>query len=300
MRIVSLLPSATEIVGALGLADRLVGRSEECDWPPEVRALPAVTASRVDTSALAGAEIDAAVRAALAEGRSLYAVDAALLERLQPDLILTQDLCEVCAVSSSEVRSCAAGAEVVSLDAHTIGELCERIEELAARLGVPERGADVVATLRRRLEAVRTRIGDEPRPRVFVAEWLEPPFAGGHWVPEMVAAAGGECVLGRAGEPSYATTWEEVRAAAPDVIIAAPCGYDRLRAAQEAATSVPDLGCPVVAVDANAFFSRCGPRLADGVEQLAAILRPRSGLSATADRARGDGETGRFPRGQAG
>jgi iron complex transport system substrate-binding protein len=272
MRIVSLLPSATEIVGALGLADRLVGRSEECDWPPEVRALPVVTASRVDTSALAGAEIDAAVRAALAEGRSLYAVDAALLERLAPDLILTQDLCEVCAVASGDVRSCAAGATVVSLDAHTIDELCERIEELAAQLGVPERGTDLVRTLRARLEAVRARVGDRPRPRVFLAEWLDPPFAAGHWVPEMVEAAGGDCMLGRVGEPSYATTWEEVRAAAPDLIVAAPCGYDRSRAAQEAAGSVPDLGCPVVAVDANAFFSRCGPRLADGVEQLAAIF----------------------------
>jgi iron complex transport system substrate-binding protein len=268
MRIVSLLPSATEIVAELGLAGALVGRSEECDWPPEVGKLPVVTASRVDTSALRGAEIDAAVRAALADGRSLYAVDAQLLDELRPDLIITQDLCSVCAVSSRELRI---DVETISLGATTIAELYDEIERLAARLGVPDAGARLVARTRARIEEVvpHTRL----RPRVFVAEWLDPPFAPGHWVPEMVELAGGICVLGRTGEPSFPVTWADVRAARPDVVVAAPCGYDRARAAEEA-RHVPDLGCPVVAVDANAYFSRCTPRIAEGIARLADILQP--------------------------
>jgi iron complex transport system substrate-binding protein len=272
VRIVSLLPSATEMVGALGLADRLVGRSEECDWPPEVLDLPVVSASRVDTSPLEGAEIDAAVRAALADGRSLYAVDAELLDELGPDLILTQDLCAVCAVSSGELRD--ACAEALALDASTIEELYAVMTGLARRLGVPERGDDVVATTRLGVEEIRRSVAGLPRPRVFVAEWLDPPFAPGHWIPEMVDAAGGECVLGHSGERSFAVTWDDVRAARPDVVIAAPCGYGRERAAREAAHNVPDLGCPVVAVDAHAHFSRCGPRIVDGIAELARILHP--------------------------
>jgi iron complex transport system substrate-binding protein len=280
MRIVSLLPSATELVASLGRVELLVARSEECDFPAEVQQLPAVTASRVDTSRLAGAEIDAAVGAAVAEGRSLYAVDAALLGELRPDLILTQDLCAVCAVSSGAlVDACPAGAEVLALDARTIAELCDAIAVLGARLGADDAAAAVVAALRARLDAVRTLVRGRPRPRVFVAEWLDPPFAPGHWVPEMVDLAGGYCVLGPAGEPSFRTTWDAVRAAAPDVVVAAPCGYDEQRAAREA-VSVPDLGCRVVAVDANGLFSRCTPRLAEGVERLAEILHP--GLAAAA------------------
>jgi iron complex transport system substrate-binding protein len=273
MRIVSLLPSATEIVGSLGLADRLVGRSEECDFPHQVAALPVVTASRVDTSTLAAAEIDAAVRAALTDGRSLYAVDEELLARLQPDLILTQDLCAVCAVSTDQVRDCSAGAEVLALDAATIDELCIEIASLARKLGVVQRGEDIVAELRARLERVRERTHGQPRRRTFLAEWVDPPFAPGHWVPELIEIAGGECVLGRAGEPSFRTTWEDVRAAQPELVVVAPCGYDLARAEREAAR-VPDLGCPVAAVDANAYFSRATPRLADGAEQLAALLHP--------------------------
>ncbi len=269
MRIVSLLPSATEIVGALGLAGSLVGRSEECDWPPEVRDLPVVTGSRVDTAQLAGAEIDRAVRAALADGRSLYAVDAGLLEELRPDLVLTQDLCAVCAVSSSEL--CAFDVETISLDARTLDELDAEIRALARRLGASEHVAD---EMRERIAAIRASVRGLPRPRVFVAEWLEPPFAPGHWVPEMVEAAGGECVLGRAGEPSFPTTWEDVRAARPDLVVAAPCGYDVARAAQEAQRCVPELGCPVVPVDANARWSRSTPRLVDGIAELAELLHP--------------------------
>jgi iron complex transport system substrate-binding protein len=273
VRIVSLVPSATELVAELGLADLLVGRSEECDWPPEVRELPVVALSRVDTTTLQGAEIDAAVRDALADGRSLYAVDAELLERLEPGLILTQDLCAVCAVSSGEVAACATSAEILPLDTRTLVELDETVDRLARRLGVPERGQAVTARLHARLDAARARTAGRRRPRVAVLEWLDPPFAPGHWVPEIVAAAGGECVLGRAGANSYRIGWDEVRASRPDLVVAAPCGYDRERAAREAARSVPrDLGCPVVAVDANASWSRCTPRVADAVEELAAIL----------------------------
>ena len=273
MRICSLLPAGTEIVAALGLAERLVGRSEECDWPPEVAELPIVTASRVDTTKLDGLAIDGAVRAALADGRSLYAVDAELVERLRPDVLLTQDTCAVCAVSSGEVReACAVDAEIVSLDASTIADIEASIEALAERLGVPERGAAVTAEMRRRVGAVAERVEGRERPRVFLAEWLDPPFAPGHWLPEMVELAGGTCVLGRAGERSYPTTWDVVADTAPDVVVAAPCGYGVERSAAEAAR-VP-LRTRTVAVDANAYYARPAPRVADGVEQLAFLFHP--------------------------
>jgi iron complex transport system substrate-binding protein len=276
VRIVSLVPSATELVAELGLAGLLVGRSQECDWPPEVRELPVVAASRVDTASLDGAEIDAAVRDALAGGHSLYAVDAPLLERLAPGLILTQDMCAVCAVSSDQVATCAAGAEILSLDARTLAELDGTIERLAARLGVPARGRAITSRLHARLEAVRARTTGRRRPRVAVLEWLDPPFAPGHWVPEIVEIAGGDCVLGQIGADSYRIGWDDVRSCRPELVIAAPCGYDRDRAAREASLTVPDLGCPVVAVDANASWSRCTPRLADAAEELAALLHPAS------------------------
>jgi iron complex transport system substrate-binding protein len=273
VRICSLLPAGTEIVAALGLAERLVGRSEECDWPPEVAELRVVTASRVDTTKLDGAAVDGAVRAALADGRSLYAVDTELVERLQPDVLLTQDTCAVCAVSSGEVRElCAVEAEIVSLDASTLAEIEASIEALAERLGVPERGAAVTAEMRGRIDGVTERVAGRPRPRVFLAEWLDPPFAPGHWLPEMVELAGGTCVLGRAGERSYPTTWDAVADAAPDVVIAAPCGYGAERSAAEAAR-VP-LRARTVAVDANAYYARPAPRVADGVEQLAFLFHP--------------------------
>lgn len=272
MRICSLLPSATEIVGALGLASSLVAVSQECDWPPQVRGLPIVTAARLDTRALGGREIDRAVRTALAEGRPLYAVDEELIERLRPDVILTQDLCEVCAVSSKDV--CAVDAQVVSLDARTIGELEQGIVALAERLGVRERGAALVEEFRAKLARVEESVHDLERRRTFVAEWLDPPFAAGHWVPEMVARAGGEQILGRAGEASYATSWKEVRAGHPELVVLAPCGYDAGRAAREAEADVPTLPCRIVAVDAQSYYSRAGPRLADGVAQLAFLLHP--------------------------
>jgi iron complex transport system substrate-binding protein len=276
MRIVSLLPSATEIVADLGLADSLVGRSEECDHPPEVRALPAVSASRVDTSGLAGEAIDRAVRDAVADGASLYAVDPELLDRLAPDVIVTQDLCRVCAVSSDDV--CDIGARIVSLDPRTLTEIAAAVRALAAELGVAERGDVVAGRLEERIAAVRDRVAGLARRRVFLAEWLDPPFACGHWLPELVEAAGGFDVLGRAGEPARETTWEEVAAAQPELVVAAPCGFDATRAALEwsRVTDRHDAlsAWTVVPVDANAFFARPSPRVADGVEQLARLFHP--------------------------
>jgi iron complex transport system substrate-binding protein len=273
MRICSLLPSGTEIVAALGLADSLVGVSEECDWPPQVRGLPVVSASRVDTRRISGARIEQEVRAALSDGRPLYALDAELLESLKPDLILTQDLCAVCAVSSADVDElCASAADVVALDAGTLSEIGAGMLRLARLLGVPENGRTAVADMQSKIDTVAAHVREAPQPAVCVAEWLEPPYAAGHWIPEMVALAGGREVLGKAGAPSYPTSWDVIRERRPDLVVAAPCGYDHERAAREAA--LPPLGCRVVAVDANAYYARPAPRLADGVAQLAHLIHP--------------------------
>lgn len=273
MRICSLLPSATEMVAELGLAHCLVGRSQECDWPPEVEQLPVVTASRVSSEGLSSRAVDRAVREALAEGLPLYAVDAALLDRLRPDIILTQDLCRVCAVSSDDLRGLSSlQAEVVSLEPRSLEEIGQSILVLAERLGVPERGRAVAAGMEETLAQVRRAVAGQRRRRVFVSEWLDPPYAAGHWVPELVEVAGGEEVLGRPGEPSFATSWEEVLARSPELVVAAPCGFDLGRALAEA--RLPELPCPAVAVDANAYFSRPGPRLAQGARLLAFLLHP--------------------------
>jgi iron complex transport system substrate-binding protein len=274
MRIVSLVPSATEIVAELGLAGRLVGRSAECTYPPEVLSAPVVTASRVDPATLESAAIDAAVREALADGRPLYELDADLLERLRPDVIVTQDLCEVCAVSRGEVeRLCAVPAEIVALDPRTLADVEASVRELARLLGVPARGEEVAAGMRGRIESVRRAVAARPRRAVFVAEWLDPPYAAGHWVPEMVEAAGGRELLGRGGERSFRTSWEAVRAAAPELVLLAPCGFDLERTVAEA-RALPALPARAVAVDGEAFFSRPGPRLADGVALLGHLLHP--------------------------
>lgn len=273
MRICSLLPSATEIVGRLGLADCLVGVSAECNWPPEVRRLPVVTSARVDSSSLSSGEIDAAVRDAIADGMPLYAIDADLLEEVRPDVILTQDLCAVCAVSSGDVATLSpTGARIVSLDPRTLDEIEKSVQRIGRELGASDRAAEVAADFRAAIQAVEALVAGLPRKRVFVAEWLDPPFAAGHWVPEMVAAAGGEEVLGRMGEPSFATTWDEVDDAAPELIVLAPCGFDDARAAREAAGL--DLPADAVAVDADAYYSRPSPSVADGIRQLAFLLHP--------------------------
>jgi iron complex transport system substrate-binding protein len=274
-RICSLLPSATEIVAALGCLEQLVGRSAECDFPPSVVGLPIVTSARIVTADLDSAAIDGAVRAALAEGRSLYAVDGDLIARLAPDLILTQDLCEVCAVSSSDESLCAIGIETLALDAHSIVKIEESVLELGARLEVNAHARAVVDAIELAIRETSARVGDLPRRRVFVCEWLDPPFAAGHWVPEMVAAAGGVDVLGQAAQPSFQTSWETVRRLEPELVVLAPCGFDAERTASEAPrAAIPNLGCPVVAVDANAYYSRPAPRVASGIRQLAHLFHP--------------------------
>ncbi len=275
MRIVSLLPSATEIVAELGLGGSLVGRSPECDWPPEVRELPVVTASRVSPATLESAAIDRAVREALEQGLSLYAVDAELIRRLRPDLILTQDLCRVCAVASEDVRSLVGvEAEVISLEPRTIVEIEQSVLALAERLGVEERGRRVVATMEETLRSLRQAVDRRSRRRVFVSEWLDPPFAAGHWVPEMVEMAGGEEVLGRPGEPSFPTTWDEALARSPELVVLAPCGFDLARTVAEARHL--RLPSPAVAVDAGRYFSRPTPRVAEGALLLAFLLHPEA------------------------
>src|SRR4051794_8500421 len=273
MRICSFLPSATEIIAELGFIDSLVGVSEECRWPPEVIGKPIVTAARIDPFKMPSLEIDEAVRASVREGRSLYMVDAELIETLAPDLIVTQDLCAVCAVSSGELESaCPVGAEVLSLDPRTLAEVAESVRLLALRLGAPERGRKAAALMLEEIEGGAAAVRGMEQRRVFFAEWIDPPFCAGHWLPEMIELAGGEDVLGRAGEPSHPTTWEAVRDARPELVVVAPCGLGAAEAA--AAAAGLELDCPAVAVDADSYFVRPGPRLAEGVAQLAHLFHP--------------------------
>ena len=272
MRIVSLLPSATEIIGDLGLIDQLVGRSCECNWPSSVVSKPIVSLSRVDSLALSGPAIDAQVRAAVNNDEQLYAIDEDLLRNLAPDVIIAQDLCRVCAVSSDDV--CDVGARVISLDPHTIKEVAQSVITLANALGVASRGEQVAKQMLTRVEDVRKAVAGKARPRVFIAEWLDPPFASGHWLPEMVEAAGGIEVLGKPGVPSVATTWQAVREARPDIVVFAPCGFDEVRAAKEASVLAHEFDprWQTACVNADRFFARPAPSIADGVEQLAKIF----------------------------
>jgi iron complex transport system substrate-binding protein len=273
MRICSFLPSATEIIAELGLIDSLVGVSDECRWPPEVLGKPVVTAAKIDPSTMSSLEIDEAVRASLRDGRSLYSVDAELIEALAPDLIVTQDLCAVCAVSSGDLESAGAvDAEVISLDPRTLGEVAESVRTLAARLGVADRGDEIAARMRDTVDRVAASVSGLPPRRVFFAEWIDPPFCAGHWLPEMIEHAGGKDVLGIAGRPSRSTTWAEALALEPELIILGPCGFG----VEEASRRAADLEwpCEAVAVDGDAYYSRPAPRLADGVRQLAHLFHP--------------------------
>jgi iron complex transport system substrate-binding protein len=273
MRVCSLLPSATEMIADLGLVDSIVGVSEECRWPPEVVGKPVVTAARIDPSLLTSLEIDSAVRASVRDGRSLYSVDAGLIASLGPDLIVTQDLCAVCAVSSGELATaCPVDAEVLSLDPRTLRGVSDSLLTLAARLGVAARGEELAAAMWETIAATAAAVQGLPLRRVFLAEWLEPPFCAGHWLPEMIELAGGVDVLGRAGEPSYATTWDEVIAHDPELVVVAACGFSAEEAAERAAEL--DFPCPAVAVDGDSYYSRPAPRLADGVRQLAHLFHP--------------------------
>lgn len=279
MRVVSLLPSATEIVYALGLADNLVGVTFECDHPAPARADKAVVVGGRDTRGMTPAEIDAYVKDRMAAGEDLYTLHADALARLNPDLILTQDLCRVCALPSGHVTDAldhlGCRADVLTLDPYTVDDVLDTIHAVGARTGVPDRAARVVDALRARLAAVAAAVRDRPQPRVAVVEWVDPPFTAGHWVPGLVRAAGGEPVAARPGARSVQTTWAEFVDAAPDLIVVAPCGFHLDGAIEQARAVVAALpGRPVWAIDADGLVVRPGPRIVDGVEAIAAILHP--------------------------
>ena len=281
MRIVSLLPSTTEILFAIGAGDDVVGVTFECDFPAEARTRRIVSTSAMPEG-LAPADIDAYVAGAVSRGEDLYHLDAGALADLDADLVVTQDLCAVCAVDVSVVDDALSylgcRAEVLTIDPHTLDEVLASIRTLGRATGHPDEATALVASLRGRLDAVRARVAGRPRPRVMLLEWTDPPYAPGHWVPEMIEAAGGEPLLGRPGARSERVTWEAVRAAAPDVVVAAPCGYDLAGATalaeRLAASGELPPGVPLHPVDANAAWARPGTRLVDGVEELAALLHP--------------------------
>lgn len=286
-RIVSLVPNGTEILFALGAGDQVVGVSHECDFPPAARERPILTGSALAPD-LAPAEIDRAVSAQVGQALSLYTIDEALLARLAPELIVTQELCPVCAVSTEQVEGALAPLprcpEVLSLDPRRLGDVFKDIRSVGTRIGREREAAELVESLEGRLARVkesRAATGSNP-PRVLALEWLEPPFAGGHWVPEMIEAAGGIDVAAQPGDGSRRMTWDEVAALDPDLIVAMPCGFDeagaRAQIARIAETSEWTALRAVRAgrvfpVDANGCFSRPGPRLADGIERLAEIFR---------------------------
>ena len=281
MRIVSLLPSTTEILFDLGAGDDVVGVTFECDTPAEARTRRIVSTSTLAEGSSPG-EIDAAVSAAVARGEDLYRLDTGALAGLDADLVVTQDLCAVCAVDVSVVGDALAHlgctADVLTVDPHTLEDVLASVVTIGRAVGRGPEAEALVCSLRERLDAVRARVAGRPRPRVVVLEWTDPPYAPGHWIPEMVSAAGGEPVLGAAGEKSVRVTWDAVKAARADVVVCAPCGYDRAGAQQQAdaltASGLLPAGVPVHAVDANAAWARPGPRLVDGVEELAALLHP--------------------------
>ncbi len=288
MRICSLIPGATEVIAALDLADRLVGISHECDFPASVRRIPVMIEPLVGKDGGSGGEIDRQVKELVASGQRLYRLDEDALRRARPDLILTQDLCHVCSVTPDQltrvIESLQHRPDVLTLSPTTLDDMLHDIERIADAAGVLAKGQALTQELRRRVDHVRAQTSRMPeRPRVACLEWLDPLYVAGHWVPEMVALAGGLDVLGSRETPSHETTWRAVEAARPDVVLIMPCGYsvertvDELRrvgqtgdAWRRACEQWPNL----YVVDATSFFSRPGPRLVDGVELLAAILHP--------------------------
>jgi len=281
MRIVSLVPSATEMLFALGLGSELVGVTHECDFPPAARELPKVTRDLLPAG-LSAAEIDAAVRQRTLAGESIYELDTEALHELEPDLIVTQALCSVCAVSFDDVRAIAEELDsqphVISLDPRTVGEVLGDARTLAQATDRKDAAVELVRNVSQRIDRIRLAVRGARRPRVVALEWLDPPFAAGHWTPQLIEYAGGEDVLGFAGERSEERTWAEVAAAQPDIVIVMPCGYDAEIAHREAEMHRDELASlgagEVVAVDAASYFSRPGPRIVDGLELLAHIIHP--------------------------
>ncbi|HEX6693323.1 MAG TPA: ABC transporter substrate-binding protein [Longimicrobiales bacterium] len=286
-RIVSFLASGTEILVALGLEDRIVGISHECDYPQHVLDRPRLSRPRFDPAGLDSGQVDAAVRAAMQEFGSVYEVDAVLLADLEPDMILTQAVCEVCAVPTPGVRALAGemgiGANIVSLDAHTVEEILASIIQVANAAGVPERGESVVAELRARIDAVRSAVADVAPRSALAIEWLDPPFTPGHWVPEMIEAAGGKCLVGSAGGHSEQVGWDVMSGLDPDVLLVMPCGYDVEKSRADADMHAERLAAAApralaednaFVVNGSAYFNRSGPRFVRGIEILAGLLHP--------------------------
>ncbi len=287
MRIVSLLPSATEIVCALGLRQNLVGVTHECDYPPGVERLPRLTWNLLAPD-ISSVEIDRAVSSSLrTDAHTIYALDVEMLRALAPDVILTQALCEVCAVPTSMVENAVCtmprGARVVSLDPLSLDAVLASVEEAALALGVPESGQRLAARLRTEVDAIRASVAGTSRLRVLAAEWLDPVYCGGHWVPEMVDAAGGIDPLGTPKEPSHRLSWDEIAGTDPDVVVLMPCGfhskevvarYQEIAVAPEFRALRAVREHNVYAVDATSYYSRPGPRLVDGTRVLARILHP--------------------------
>jgi iron complex transport system substrate-binding protein len=281
MRIVSLVPHATELLFALGLGDEVVGVTHECDFPPEATRRARITRDVLPAGLSAG-EIDAAVRERTEAGAAIYALDEELLRELEPDLIVTQELCPVCAVSYDEVKevaqSIATCPKVVALHPKTFGETMGDIRTVAQATKSQEAALDLVARQRARVDQVKSAVEGAPRRTVAALEWFDPVYVAGHWTPQLVELAGGIDVLGFPGEPSERMDWGAIRAAEPEVVLCIPCGYDGPRAALEAVRFADELRSvgarEVVAVDASAYFSRPGPRLVDGLELMAHILHP--------------------------
>lgn len=287
MRIVSLLPSATDIVAALGLTDQLVGRTHECDWPAGIEDVPVMTSDALRTHEMTSREIHDAIGGAVHSGSSIYHLDDDAFELAKPDLVITQELCEVCAVSYRDVQQAArlldAETRIASLEPHSIDDILSHVELIGRLTGAEQRARAVVDDARSRLERLRSAVGDRPRPRVASIEWLDPIFAAGHWVPEQIEWAGGEEVLGPRGDPSPEVPWRSVIEAQPDVIVVMPCGMpiDRTLTELQAITSRPGWDeLPAVregrvfVVDASSFFNRPGPRVVRGAEIVFALLHP--------------------------
>jgi iron complex transport system substrate-binding protein len=281
MRIVSLLPSATEILFAVGAGDDVAAVTFECDFPPEARTRRIVSTSAMP-SGLSPAEIDAEVRSRIAAGEDLYRLDEGVLREIEPDLVVTQDLCAVCAVDVSSVDAAMAhlgcDGRVLTVDPQTLAAVIDSVVTIGSATGHEARAQAIAEDCRDRLAVVAAAVGGLRRRRVAVVEWTDPPFCAGHWVPDMVVAAGADPVLGRPGQDSVRIAWDDVAAAAPDVIVVAPCGFrldGAVSLAQDVlASGVLPAGLPVWAVDADAAYVRPGPRLVDGVEGLAAALHP--------------------------
>ena len=281
MRIVSLVPSATELLFALGVGDEVTAVTHECDHPPEALELPKITRDVIGPG-LPPDEIDRAVRELTEQGRAIYELDERALQALAPDLIVTQALCDVCAVSFDDVRAVAEkmdpAPKLVALDPHTLGEMLGDVRTLAQATDAKDAGTDLVQSAAERIDRVRLAVRGAPPVSVAALEWLDPVFVAGHWTPQLIEYAGGVDLFGMPGERSETRTWEEIAAAKPDVVVCMPCGYDAERALEEAesfADELAELGAGrVVAVDAAAYFSRPGPRLVDGLELMAHILHP--------------------------